>query len=171
MCQGPPCPNTGQVLVQGAKVRKQGVAMFGHARVTARHVPRTTRWQPYPLMATKGCPTAYSPEHKSAWNYTNTLPLYGPFLQLAQSYKPYSLGLKPQKPQKYRLKKALKCGNAGSPRVDKPVFGQERGGGGGCISVCGAPSISYAPPSPVYPHSGPRGKSCRNSTPWRLDPL
>ena len=34
----PPCANTGQVLVQGAKVRKHGVAVFGKARVTAWHV-------------------------------------------------------------------------------------------------------------------------------------
>ena len=38
----PPCPTTGQVLVQGAKVRKHGVPVFGQARVTARHVPWET---------------------------------------------------------------------------------------------------------------------------------
>ena len=36
----PPCPNTGQVLVQGAKVRKHRVGVFGQAHSTARHVPR-----------------------------------------------------------------------------------------------------------------------------------
>ena len=47
----PPCPNTGQVLVQGAKVRKHGVAVFGQARVAARHIPWSTyadESQPYP---------------------------------------------------------------------------------------------------------------------------
>ena len=38
----PPCANTGKVLVQGAKVRRHGVAVCGQARVTARHVPRNT---------------------------------------------------------------------------------------------------------------------------------
>ena len=44
----PPRPNMGQVLVQGAKMRKHGVAVFGQARVTARHVPRNTccRYKP-----------------------------------------------------------------------------------------------------------------------------
>ena len=36
----PPCPHTGQVLVQGAKVRKQGVAVFVQAHLTASQVPR-----------------------------------------------------------------------------------------------------------------------------------
>ena len=36
----PGCPNTGQILVQGAKVRKHGVAVFGQARGIAQHVPR-----------------------------------------------------------------------------------------------------------------------------------
>ena len=32
------CPNTGQVLVQGAKVQKHWVALFGQARLTTQHV-------------------------------------------------------------------------------------------------------------------------------------
>ena len=36
----PPCPNTGQVWVQGAKMQKHGVTMFGQSRATARHVLR-----------------------------------------------------------------------------------------------------------------------------------
>ena len=38
----PPCPDTRQVLVQAAKGRKHGVAVFGKARVTAWHVPGNT---------------------------------------------------------------------------------------------------------------------------------
>jgi hypothetical protein len=58
-CQGAttdtyrPCPNTGQVLVQGAKVRKHRVSMFGQARVTARHVPRTTCCRHGPTLPSK----------------------------------------------------------------------------------------------------------------------
>ena len=37
----PPRPNMGQVLVQGAKVREHGVAVFGQARVTVWCVPYT----------------------------------------------------------------------------------------------------------------------------------
>ena len=45
-------PNTGQVLVQGARARKHGVAVVGKPRVTARHAPQNTCWRhkpPLPL--------------------------------------------------------------------------------------------------------------------------
>ena len=56
--------------VQGAKVERHGVAVFGHARVTAWHVPRTTRCRhqpplPPPFMTTKGCPTAQRTPHNT----------------------------------------------------------------------------------------------------------
>ena len=76
-----PGPNTGQVLFQGAKVRKHGVAVFGQARVTARHVPRNTCCRhkatlPPQNMTVQSNRPAYTPEHKSTWNdsYVNTLP-------------------------------------------------------------------------------------------------
>ena len=55
---GPPsCLNMGQVLIQGAKVRKHGVAVLGQARVTVRHVPRNTCCSHPSFMTTKGGPT------------------------------------------------------------------------------------------------------------------
>ena len=42
-----------QVLVQGAKVRKHGVTVFGQASVTARHVPRNTSSRQKPTLPLK----------------------------------------------------------------------------------------------------------------------
>ena len=38
----PPCLNTGQLWFRGQEKQKHGFAVFGQARVTARHVPRNT---------------------------------------------------------------------------------------------------------------------------------
>ena len=49
----PPWANTGQVLVQGVKVWKHGVAVFGQACVCVRHVPRNTCCRPKPTLPLK----------------------------------------------------------------------------------------------------------------------
>ena len=52
--QSPPLrPNTGQVLLQEAKVRKHGVAVFGQAHVTAWHVPQNTCCRHKPTLPLK----------------------------------------------------------------------------------------------------------------------
>jgi len=84
---GPGC----LVLVQGATVKKHGVAEFGQACVTARHVPRNTCCRHKGLHDYKRVSSrlAYTAEHKSTWNYsyTNTLtPIFVP-----AAYKPPSL--------------------------------------------------------------------------------
>ena len=121
-------------------MRKHGVAVFGQARATARRVPRSTQADPTPLHDYKRVSKRppHTPEHNSAWkySYTNTLP---PTLTLpaalhnATHHLLYWIGTaKPMVP-----KKAQKCGNTGSPCLDKPVFGQRRrGGGGGFKGAC-----------------------------------
>ena len=75
----PPCHNMGHVLVQGANLREHAVAVFGQARVTARHVPRNTccRQKPGRPMTIQSNRPADTPEHTNAWKYSNTLPPAG----------------------------------------------------------------------------------------------
>ena len=115
----PPWPNLGQFLVQGAKVRKHGVTVFGQARVTARHVPRNTCCRhkstlPPQNMTVQSNRPAYTPEHKSTWNdsYVNTLPpILTPSCSLhnAANHVLFWIGTaKAMVP-----KKTQKCGNRG----------------------------------------------------------
>ena len=118
-----PCPNMGQILVQGAKVRKHGCAVFGQARFTVRHVPRNTccrRNTTLPLRDYNR--PAYTPEHNSTWNYsyTNTLTPILTFLQPEQSYKPHSILDWNRNDGSKKSRK--KCGNTESPScLDMPV--------------------------------------------------
>ena len=120
----PPCPNTGQVLVQRAKVRKHGVAMFGQPRVTRRpHVVHD-----YKRVFNR---PAYTAEYTCIWNYTYTntsTPMLTLPAACTKLQTTFSIGLKPQK--KTFQKKAQKCGNTGSPCLDKPMLGR---GGGDCL--------------------------------------
>ena len=113
-------------LVQGAKVRKHGFAVFGQARVTARHVPRNTCCRHKPTLPLHDCKRvsntpAYTPEHKSTWNYsyTNTAPVLTLPAACTEPQTTFSVGLEPQKKQTMVQKKAQKCGNTGSPCLDK----------------------------------------------------
>ena len=58
-----PRPNTGSGSDSEAKVRKHGVAVFGQARVPARHVPRNTSCRHKPLH-----------DHKKGVQYASTHP-------------------------------------------------------------------------------------------------
>ena len=49
----PLCPNMGQVRVQGGKLRKHRVVVFGQARVTTRHLPRNTCCRQRPTLPLK----------------------------------------------------------------------------------------------------------------------
>ena len=95
----PPCPNTGQVLLQGAKVRKQGVAVFGQARVTMQRGPGNSCYRHKPTLPLHDYKRvsnrpAYRPEHNTTWNYsnTNTLP---PILSCTKLPTTFSIGLGP----------------------------------------------------------------------------
>ena len=101
----PSCPNTGQVLVQGAKVRKHGVAVCGQACVAARYAPWITCCRQKPSLPlhdykrVSNRPT-YTPEHKSTWNhtYTNTLiPILTLPAACTKLQTTFSVGLEPQK--------------------------------------------------------------------------
>ena len=52
-----------QVLVQGTKVRKHGVTVFGQARVTAQHVPRSTRCRQKPNLPQNMTIQSNRPQH------------------------------------------------------------------------------------------------------------
>ena len=129
----PPCPSTGQVLVQGAKVRKHGGAMFGHARAAAQHVPRNTCCRHK---------TTNPSKQDNAKQQAGTHPRTQKHMELqlhdhfdthidpscraheATNHILYHLGTaKTMVP-----KKTQKCGNVGLPCLDKPVFGQGVGG-------------------------------------------
>ena len=131
----PSCPDMHQVLVQGAKMRKHGVPVFGQARVTARHVPRNTccaHNPTLPLHDYKVVPNtpAHTPEHRSTRNYTHT-DTFPPTWTLpapAQRYKPPYL-LDWNRKSGGSKKKAQKCRNTGLMCLHKPALGQSGGGG------------------------------------------
>ena len=125
----PPCPNTGQVLVQGAKRGNTWSPCLNKPvlrNTCCRHKP-TVRLHDYKRVSNG---PAHTPEHKSTWNYTytNTFP---PIVTLATA------GTKPQttfsialEPQKRWFQKRPKIAE---PCLDKPVSG--RGGGGAPTTV------------------------------------
>ena len=101
--------------------------MFGQAHITARHVPPNTccRHKPIPPLHDdkRVSPRpAYTPEHKSTWNYsyTSSLPPISTF-PAARSKLPttFYIGLERQK--RWFQKKAEKWGNTGSLCLDKPA--------------------------------------------------
>ena len=74
---------------------------------------------------------AHIPGRRSTWNHSHANTLL-PILTLPAAYTKlqptFSFGLEPKK---MVPKKTQKCGNTGSPCLDKPVSGQRVGGGGG----------------------------------------
>ena len=138
LCTGPhiicPAPLAGEGLVQGAKMRKHGVAVFGQARVAAQHVPRSTccRHKPtLPLHDNKRVSNrpAYTPEHKSTLkdSHTNTFtPRLTRPAACTKLQTTFAIGLQSRK--RWFKKKAQKCENMRSPCLRKPVLGH-RGGG------------------------------------------
>ena len=132
-CVVPLVRTRARLWFKGAKVRKHGVAVFGQARVAARHVPRNTRVagisHPYPLMTTKQCPIHQRTPHNTRahvnHSYTYTLtPTWTPPAACTKLQITFSIGLAPQKRW---FQKRPKCAETRGRRVWTSLCSDKRG--------------------------------------------
>ena len=126
-------------------LRNFGSPWTGPCYRAARPTQHMLRTQPNPppQNMTQGVQQAgIHPKHKSTWKYshTNTLTPTRTLLQPAQSDKPHSLLDWTRKND--GSKKAQKCGNTGSPCLDKPLLGQTGEGYSSYVEAVYVPATS-----------------------------
>ena len=98
----PPCPNAGQVLVQGAKVRKHGGGRVWtrpccHAAHTTEHVLQTQASPTLQSMTLQSNRPPHTPERKSTYNYSTLPPILTLPAACTNLQTTLSIALEPQK--------------------------------------------------------------------------